>query len=406
MGTGAPWLAAGWVAADGSIPASTPASTRKPTRGPTPGPGPLGELYGPEVRRRIFSWEQSGGEVQAFIDRVGALLDDPDGGRVAVVGGHEVPVAALAAAFPTRQMQVFTDADGNIRSEPMSDEDGQPVQSREALSARDDLIEQLCALPPIGTALDTLIERFGSDSVAEVTGRSRRLVVGPDGCQKLETRGFRSNLRDADAFMRGLAGSTDPTALREAVTALRQYADGFTRAYGTETPISAKITGPRETLEKQLADAEAAQLSPGPIEPGDDSKPVGPSEPTDPAPRGKPWKGLVIGGGVAIAVGVGATVLAGVGGARGRGFEAKFDDPANMCVLSNQTPKCAELYDAGKASNTMTIAGAIAAPLLVGAGVALLVIGLKRRNAGREASTALVPTLAPGFAGFSLSGRF
>ncbi|MCY1157096.1 MAG: helix-turn-helix transcriptional regulator, partial [Citricoccus sp.] len=148
MGTGAPWLAAGWVAAHGPAPASataptpaptaasTPASALTPTAasapasaltptagqpddgrpvarpgggpaqetGPAPGAaqGPLGELYGPEVRRRIFSWEQSGGEVQAFIDRVGSLLDDPDGGRVAVVGGHEVPVAALAAAFPTR----------------------------------------------------------------------------------------------------------------------------------------------------------------------------------------------------------------------------------------------------------------------------------------------------------------
>ncbi len=91
MGTGAPWLAAGWVAADGSI-----------REWPGGGPEPRGELYGPAVRGRIFSWEQSGGEVQAFIDRVGALLDDPDGGRVAVVGGHEVPVGALAAAFPTR----------------------------------------------------------------------------------------------------------------------------------------------------------------------------------------------------------------------------------------------------------------------------------------------------------------
>jgi hypothetical protein len=128
---------------------------------------------------------------------------------------------------------------------------------------------------------------------------------------------------------------------------------------------------------------------------------------TPPTARaGRPWKGLVIGGGVAIGLGLGATVLAGVGGARGRSLEAEFDDPANMCVLTDQSPRCAEFYAAGKASNTMTIAGAIAAPLLVGAGAALLVVGLKRRNAGRETATALVPTLAPGFAGFTLSGRF
>ena len=116
---------------------------------------------------------------------------------------REYVIDYLTAAFPTRQMLVFTDAEGNARSEPMSDEEGRPVHSQEALRARDDLIEQLCALPPIGTALDTLIERFGTDAVAEVTGRTRRLVVGADGRQKIENRTARSNLVETDAFMRG-----------------------------------------------------------------------------------------------------------------------------------------------------------------------------------------------------------
>jgi|GEM_PF-2381274 len=209
----------------------------------------------------------------------------------------------------------------------------------------------------------------------------------------------------ADAFIRGLTGSNDPIGLREAVTALRLYCDGFTRAYGTETPISARITGPRDVLERQLVETEAAQR------PATDPPPTTPShepseDPVDPAPRSKPWKGLAIGGGVAIGLGVGAAVLAGVGGARGRSFEAKFDDPANMCTLAAQSAQCAEFYDAGKASNAMTIAGAVMAPLLVGAGVALLVVGLKRRAAGRETQAAVVPTLAPSFAGLSVSGRF
>ncbi len=209
----------------------------------------------------------------------------------------------------------------------------------------------------------------------------------------------------ADAFIRGLTGANDPIGLREAVTALRIYCDGFTRAYGTETTISARITGPRDVLERQLVETEAAQrpaTDAPPSEPGD-----GPSgDPVQPAPRGKPWKGLASIGGVAIGLGLGAAVLAGVGGARGRSFEAKFDDPANMCVLAAPSAECAEFYDAGKTSNTMTIAGAVMAPLLVGAGVALLVVGLKRRAAGRETQAGVVPTLAPGFAGLSMSGRF
>ncbi len=109
----------------------------------------------------------------------------------------------LTAAFPTRQMRVFTDSEGNTRSEPMADLEGRPVHSSEAVRARDELVERLCALPPIGTALDALIERFGTDSVAEVTGRSRRLVVGADGVQRIERRSARSNLAETDAFMRG-----------------------------------------------------------------------------------------------------------------------------------------------------------------------------------------------------------
>jgi hypothetical protein len=91
-------------------------------------------------------------------------------------------------------MRVFTDGEGNARSEPMSDAEGRPVHCQAALRARDDLIEQLCALPPIGTALDTILERFSTDAVAEVTGRTRRLIVSSDGRQKLENRTGRSNL--------------------------------------------------------------------------------------------------------------------------------------------------------------------------------------------------------------------
>ncbi|HTM95331.1 MAG TPA: strawberry notch C-terminal domain-containing protein, partial [Croceibacterium sp.] len=140
-----------------------------------------------------------------------AMLDR----RLADLGAHEremleldlspreYVIDYLTAAFPTRQMRVFTDAEGTARSEPLSDERGRPVHCQAAIRARAELVEQLCALPPIGTALDTLIERFGTDKVAEVTGRSRRLVVGDDGRQKLESRTARANVAETDAFMRG-----------------------------------------------------------------------------------------------------------------------------------------------------------------------------------------------------------
>src|SRR3546814_10941319 len=85
-------------------------------------------------------------------------------------------------------MQVFADEDGNLRSEAMSDEQGNPVFCPRAVAARDALTEQLCALPPIATALDAIIEHFGTEAVAGVTGRTRRLVSGGAGQKRLERR--------------------------------------------------------------------------------------------------------------------------------------------------------------------------------------------------------------------------
>ena len=141
---------------------------------------------------------------EAMLDRRLAELSPEEREALEIdLSPREYVIDYLTAAFPTRAMRVFTDAEGNVRSEPMSDDEGRPVHSQEAMRARDELIEQLCALPPIGTALDTLIEGFGTQAVAEVTGRTRRLVVAADGRQKVENRTARSNLVETDAFMRG-----------------------------------------------------------------------------------------------------------------------------------------------------------------------------------------------------------
>jgi hypothetical protein len=116
---------------------------------------------------------------------------------------REYVVDYLKRAFPTRQMRVFEASDGTIVSEPMVDEDGHAVHCRAAIEARDSMIEQLCALPPIATALDAIIGHFGTEAVAEVTGRSKRLVLLADGSQKLERRSPRANLLETQAFMDG-----------------------------------------------------------------------------------------------------------------------------------------------------------------------------------------------------------
>jgi len=116
---------------------------------------------------------------------------------------REYVIDYLERAFPTQQMQVFTDDTGNARSQPMFDDDGHPVHNSEAIEAKQNLIEHLCAMPPIKSALDALIEHYGADRIAEVTGRTKRLITMSDGTQKLESRSARTNQAETAHFMNG-----------------------------------------------------------------------------------------------------------------------------------------------------------------------------------------------------------
>ena len=83
--------------------------------------------------------------------------------------------------------------------------DGQPVLCREAVARRDRLIEKLASLPPIHGALDQIVQRFGTEMVADLTGRSRRIVrrTAAGGIDRLavENRPGGANLAETQAFM-------------------------------------------------------------------------------------------------------------------------------------------------------------------------------------------------------------
>jgi predicted RNA methylase len=111
----------------------------------------------------------------------------------------------LAHSFPVQLYEPFTDSEGNLSSRPIF-RDGQPVESREAVARRDELIERLASLPPVPGALDQIVQRFGTDMVAEVTGRSRRIVrkAGAGGMGDrlaVEKRAPSANLAETAAFM-------------------------------------------------------------------------------------------------------------------------------------------------------------------------------------------------------------
>jgi len=111
----------------------------------------------------------------------------------------------LAHSFPVQLYEPFTDSEGNLSSRPVY-RDGQPVESREAAARRDEMIANLASLPPVPGALDQIIQHFGTDTVAEVTGRSRRIVRKRGGGVTIdrlvvESRAGSANLAETQAFM-------------------------------------------------------------------------------------------------------------------------------------------------------------------------------------------------------------
>ena len=105
----------------------------------------------------------------------------------------------LAHSFPVQLYEPFTDSEGNLSSRPVT-RDGQAMECREAVARRDELIEWLASLPPVPGALDQIVQRFGTDMVAEVTGRSRR-IVGKGDRLAVEGRAASANLAETSAFM-------------------------------------------------------------------------------------------------------------------------------------------------------------------------------------------------------------
>ena len=119
---------------------------------------------------------------------------------------REACLEYLAHAFPVQLQEPFTDDEGNLMSRPVTDAGGNPVLCQEAVAARDALIEKLAALPPVQAALDQILHRFGGEAVAEVTGRSRRVLRIADSSGErlaLRNRPSSANLTETAAFMAG-----------------------------------------------------------------------------------------------------------------------------------------------------------------------------------------------------------
>ncbi|MDZ8262970.1 strawberry notch-like NTP hydrolase domain-containing protein [Nostoc sp. ChiQUE01b] len=107
----------------------------------------------------------------------------------------------LISAFPIHLHEIYSGEDGSERSLPVFNADGSAVISQEAVALRGALVDKLASLDPIPGALEQLLWHFGHKQVAEVTGRSKRVLKDDSGRLFVDSRGSGANIAETAAFM-------------------------------------------------------------------------------------------------------------------------------------------------------------------------------------------------------------
>src|SRR6266568_9200885 len=120
------------------------------------------------------SCPRNSSEQIARVTAEGGSLEDLD------FSPREIIAAMVERGFPTRLFQDQTDpASGRTIQVPVTDKSGAPVQSQEALKMKQALLDKLSAVHLPENPLDQLCNHFGEANVAELTGRTRRLIRDP-----------------------------------------------------------------------------------------------------------------------------------------------------------------------------------------------------------------------------------
>lgn len=270
---------------------------------------------------------------------------------------------------------------------------------------------------------------------------TRLLVLLPEeGANQATRENLLLNVLDAhiNAYNRVVApdGKKDIGNLQEGKKTYELYLTQYRAVYGSGRAISAAVQQKGDELDAALAKAEkeaAAATEPktGPTEP--ETKP-GEKPPIDPGPpvlppERKKGLGLIIGGSITAAAGLGMFGML-IGGAvlaknSEHDYEVAQGDAINLCGRAEPNYTCTgsnaenqPQYDAaigrlqkaddnGKKANTLEIAGGVVGAVLLGAGVAMLAIGAIRFNKSKNAgAVSAAPAFAPGFAGLAIRARF
>jgi hypothetical protein len=118
---------------------------------------------------------------------------------------REALMKYLRDSFPVAQMQEVMSPTGDGTVWVVAhDAEGKPIENPEAVAIRDQLLQDLKDIRAPDGPLDQILNTFGTEQVAEVTGRQRRVVMErqDDGSfkPKLESRSDMKGVKEAQEF--------------------------------------------------------------------------------------------------------------------------------------------------------------------------------------------------------------
>ena len=120
---------------------------------------------------------------------------------------RETLTRLIENCFPTALYQEITDEiTEKIKYEPLLGENGEQIHSKAALALKQELIDRLATLQLPEHPLDQIINYFGAENVAEMTGRKNRLVKLSNGDFAYRPRGIsgvpqrQTNLHELQSF--------------------------------------------------------------------------------------------------------------------------------------------------------------------------------------------------------------
>lgn len=111
--------------------------------------------------------------------------------------------------FPIIQYEEYTDENGTKGTRQVKDSAGNPLINKENKDTQMDLIEKIADLRIPENPIDRIVNHFGVDNIAEITGRKNRLIINESGHREYKPRGSKDvpqkkiNQHEREAFMSG-----------------------------------------------------------------------------------------------------------------------------------------------------------------------------------------------------------